>query len=74
MTHLKTKSFPTERHFSVGTLAELWSLSEDTITRWFAEVDGVLKFGTPGGRGHRQRITLRIPESIALQVYAERTR
>ena len=73
MTFLQTK-LATERHFSVGTLAELWSLSEDTIKRWFADVDGVLKFGTTGKRGHRQRITLRIPESIAARVYAEKTR
>jgi len=52
----------------------LWSYSEDTVTRMFAEVPGVLKIGTTGKRGHRQRITLRIPESIAARVYAEKTR
>ncbi|MBM3785747.1 MAG: hypothetical protein FJW30_15385 [Acidobacteria bacterium] len=74
MTHLQIKPSFTERHFSVGTLAELWSYSEDTVTRMFAEVPGVLKIGTTGKRGHRQRITLRIPESIAARVYAEKTR
>jgi hypothetical protein len=64
----------TERHFSVRTLAELWALSEDTIIEWFRDVSGVLKFGTPGGRGRRPRITLRIPESVAARVYSERTR
>ena len=64
----------TERHFRVRTLAQLWSLSEDTIIRWFADVPGVLKFGTAPGRGRRPRQTFRIPESIALKVYAEKTR
>jgi len=74
MTHTNRNTTFTERHFSVGTLAELWSYSEDTITRMFAELPGVLKIGTPGGRGKRPRLTLRIPESIALKVYADKTR
>lgn len=64
----------TERHFSVSTLAELWSVSPDTVTRWFADEPGVLRFGTEGKRGKRARITYRIPESLAQRVYAERTR
>jgi len=63
-----------ERHFSPGTLAELWGLSEDTVVRWFSEVSGVLRTGTPPGRGRRPRVTMRIPESIASKVYAEKTR
>jgi hypothetical protein len=64
----------TERHFSVGTLSELWCYSPDTVTKMFCDVPGVLKIGTPAGRGKRPRITLRIPESIAAKVYAEKTR
>lgn len=60
-----------ERHFSVQTLAEILSLSPDTITRKFEDVPGVLKIGTEGGRGKRRKITLRIPESIAFSVYSE---
>ena len=63
-----------ERHFSVGTLAELWAYSPDTVTKMFADVPGVLKVGTPAGRGKRPRLTMRIPESIALKVYSEKTR
>jgi hypothetical protein len=60
-----------ERHFSVQTLAEIWSLSPDTITRKFEDVPGVLKIGTKGGRGKRRKITLKIPESIAFSVYSD---
>ena len=70
----QTPATMTERHFSVGTLAELWCYSPDTVTKMFADVPGVVKIGTPSGRGKRPRITLRIPESIASKVYAEKTR
>jgi hypothetical protein len=63
-----------ERHFSPRTLAEVWGFSEDTILRWFEDVPGVLKCGTEAGRGKRRKITIRIPESVALAVYSERIR
>jgi hypothetical protein len=63
-----------ERHFSPRTLAEVWGFSEDTILRWFEDVPGVLKCGAEGGRGKRRKVTIRIPESIALSVYSERIR
>jgi len=63
-----------ERHFSPRTLAEMWCYSEDTIVRWFEDEPGVLKCGVDGSRGRRRKITLRIPESVALRVYEERTR
>ena len=62
-----------ERHFTVQTLAELWCLSEDTIRDWFEDRPGVLKFGNDGSRGHRRKVTIRIPESVADDVYSERT-
>ncbi len=63
-----------DRHFSPRTLAEMWGFSEDTILRWFEDVPGVLKQGSEAGRGKRRKITIRIPESIARSVYAERIR
>lgn len=63
-----------ERHYSPRTLAEIWSWSEDTVIRIFENIPGVLKIGSEGGRGKRRKITLRIPESIALSVYSERIR
>ena len=63
-----------ERHFSVRTLAELLSLSEDTIQRWFEDVPGVLKVGADGRRKRGGSGSLRIPESVARRVYRERCR
>jgi len=63
-----------ERHFSPRTLAELWNFSEDTITRWFEDNPDVLKCGSNGARGKRRKLTLRIPESIAMRVYQEKAR
>jgi hypothetical protein len=63
-----------ERHFSPRTLSELWGYDEDTIRKWFADVDGVLRCGTAPGRGKQPRLTIRVPESIAAKVYAEKTR
>ena len=64
-----------ERHFSPKALAELWNFSEDTIQRWFEDEPGVLKHGETGAKhGKRRKLYLRIPESIALKVYQERTR
>jgi hypothetical protein len=65
---------PFERHFSVRTLAEIWGYSEDTITRWFEDLPGVLKHGNAGTRGARRKLSLRIPESIAMKVYAEKSK
>jgi hypothetical protein len=64
----------TQPHFSVSTIAELWGYSEDTVTRLFKERKGVMKIGTPAGRGRRPRLTLRIPYAVMLDVYSELTR
>jgi hypothetical protein len=54
--------------------AKLWGLSPDTVVRWFQDLPGVLKLSTAARRGKRQRVELRIPFSLAMQVYQERTR
>jgi hypothetical protein len=64
-----------ERHFSAQDLAEFWKLDETTIRRIFQDQPGVFKVGRSNRRdGKRDYVTLRIPESIALRVYQERTR
>lgn len=63
-----------ERQFTPKELAELWRLSEDTIRRTFQDVPGVMKIGTPFRRGKRGYVTLRIPESVAVKVYEERSK
>lgn len=63
-----------EQHFSVRTIAELWSLSDDWVQRRFEDEPGVLKIGNDGSRGGRRKITLRIPRSVAERVFEELTR
>jgi hypothetical protein len=64
-----------ERHFSPRTLSELWGFSEDTIQRWFEDAPGVLRHGETGNarRGRRRKVFLRIPESVAMKIYREKT-
>jgi hypothetical protein len=58
-----------ERHYSVGELARLWSLSEKTIRRIFENAAGVLQWGSQETRFKRGYTTLRIPESVMLRVH-----
>ncbi|HXP83736.1 MAG TPA: hypothetical protein VN841_03405 [Bryobacteraceae bacterium] len=63
------------RHFTATELAEIWKLDETTIRRVFLDEPGVLKIGKSNRRdGKRDYVTLRIPESVALRVYQERTK
>src|SRR5438094_2764480 len=62
------------RHFTASDLGELWKLDETTIRRMFQDEPGVLKIGKSKRRdGKRDYVTLRIPEAVALRVYAART-
>jgi len=58
-----------ERHFSPKQLADLWSMSHDSIIRLFRNEPGVLKSCPPHRRGERRRHTYRIPESVAKRVH-----
>jgi len=58
-----------EHHYSPTELAEMWSLSADTIRRLFENEPGVLVFENPVRSSDRRSRTLRIPESVALCVY-----
>lgn len=53
----------TEKHYRVAELAELWGYSLTSITTLFRNAPGVLKlsFG--------KKVTLSIPESVALRVH-----
>ena len=58
-----------ERHFSVGELASLWDLSEQTIRRMFSGEPGVIVWGHGENRFKRGYLTLRIPESVVQRVH-----
>jgi hypothetical protein len=59
-----------ERHYSPAKLAEMWSLSTDTVRRMFEEEPGVLVFENPIRSSSRRFRTLRIPASVAERVYS----
>jgi hypothetical protein len=61
-------------HFTPEFYSELWRLSPSTVIRWFQDMEGVLKVGVPSKNGRRVRIELRIPWSLAMRVYREKTR
>lgn len=58
-----------ERFYSPERIAELWSLSSDTVRRIFENEPGVLVIERPRVYGKRRYRTLRIPESVASRVY-----
>jgi len=60
-------------NYSPQFYAELWGTSASTVVRWFQDRDGVLKLNRPARNGKRTRVELRIPFSVAMQVYREHT-
>jgi hypothetical protein len=62
-----------DQHYSPRFYAELWGVSESTVLRWFQDRPGVLKCGEPKRGGRRTRVEIRIPYSLAMKVYQERT-
>jgi hypothetical protein len=71
---MKVQPIQLEPHFSPAFYAELWGISESTALRWFQDLPGVLRVGKESKNGKRSRIELRIPFSVAMRVYEERTR
>jgi hypothetical protein len=61
-------------HYSPQFWAELWGVSSSKVLRWFQDMEGVLRLGEPSKNGKRVRIELRIPYSLAMRVYREKTR
>jgi hypothetical protein len=63
------------RHYSPAEIAELWSLSVDSVRKIFEHEPGVLVIGnaTPR-RGKRSYTTLRIPAHVVERVHRRLTR
>ena len=61
------------KHFTVTELSKQWRYSEDVLRSWFLEKPrlGVLRHSMRK-RGKREYISLRISESAAAEVYAEK--
>ena len=64
-----------ERHYTASDLGLHWGMSEKTVRDWFLNEPGVIKFGSDKLRKGKLRpyVSLRIPESVALRVYARIT-
>jgi len=66
-----------EKHYTVAELAKMWHLGQTAIRAWFRDEPGVIKFGNDSVRntvrGKRNKVTLRIPASVAERVYARHT-
>ena len=62
-----------EKHIGIPELSTRWGFSEDVIRGWFLEKPrpGVLRHSART-RGKREYISLRISESAAAAVYAEK--
>jgi len=58
-----------ERCYSPEQIAEILSLSPDSVRRIFENEPGVLVVERPRVYGKRRYRTLRIPESVAQRVY-----
>ena len=58
------------RHYSPVEIAELWSLSVDSVRKIFENEPGVLVLGNPQPRrGKRSYTTLRIPAHVMERVH-----
>jgi len=59
-----------ERHYSVYEVAEIWSVSANTIRKLFANEEGVLIFGGEKLYGKKKTwSTMRIPVSVLIRVH-----
>ena len=62
-----------EQHYPPSYWAQRWGVSRATVTSWFEDEPGVLKYGTVGSVKKRKKVYLRIPLSVAERVYKQRT-
>jgi hypothetical protein len=58
-----------ERHYSVAEIAEIWNLSKQTVTKYFADEAGVVKHENAPSKTRRAYCTLRVPESVVIRVH-----
>lgn len=59
-----------QRHYSVGEIAQMWNISDDSVRRLFEREPGVIPLGNEKSSWRKRRyITLRIPEEVAERVH-----
>lgn len=59
----------TEKHYTVGEIAERWHVDYSTAQAMFETEPGVLKFGPGERRFKRSHVSLRVPESVMVRVH-----
>jgi hypothetical protein len=59
-----------ERHFTPQELGEVWGLSARFVRELFRNESGVLMIDRPEKMHKRAYASIRIPESVAIRVYA----
>jgi hypothetical protein len=58
-----------EPHYKVEQVAEMWTMSPDTVRRIFLEEPGVIRYARPRSKYKRSYSTILIPESVLIRVY-----
>ena len=68
----------TEPHYSTQQVADMWSVSRQTVQCLFDDVPGVLKISMPRLLTHnpkrKPRVSLSIPATVLEQVHREQAR
>ena len=60
------------QYLTVADVATILAVSEDTVTRQFGAMPGVIDIGTPGSVHKRRKRVLRIPPGALERFIAER--
>jgi hypothetical protein len=71
---MEPSSLALEKHYTVNQVAELWSISDDTVRKLFKDEPGVLVLGSEESRFRRAYQTLLIPESVLQLVHRKKRR
>jgi len=67
-----TSDYFTQPYLTPANVATILAVSEDTVMRHFATMDGVIDVGTPGSMHKRRKRVLRIPQRTLEMYLAER--
>jgi hypothetical protein len=62
-----------ERMFTPTEIAATYKIHVETARRLFRFEEGVVRFGSTGSSRRRQRLVLRVPQSVITRVMGRRT-
>lgn len=58
-----------ERHYTPDELAAMWHVAANTVRSWCEDYGGVLVINRPERRFKRGYKSIRVPESVAAEIY-----